>query len=629
MGTAISSLAFGFAPSFAMAIVTRFLWGFLNGNIGVSKTYMGEILDDTNTAKGMALFGVIGGIGRTVGPILGGFLAMPADHYPGFKGTIFETYPFCLPCIVISASCVLILILSYFQLVETLIPRKKKKSKAKVENAMNQTVHGDEEHRSLTRPKHKSSYLEVNSSDDSLDSNDDSIEMVSSPSKLSLTPSLILRGKKRRLLNGLTAAKGEYGLLSDADDDVNMNIMIDQASPTNITSNDHENSFDESKSMSKSDSSSSLNNVKPIRIDKKSRRVSFAGMVMVKVIGSDLLAYGNLKKIDPMRDEPILPIHTPSSSPSSASSSASSSSSSYGYHDTYDTKNYSSKLDDGEKYEEEDQESISSDPLAYRRKANGNHFDESHGDRTNMEQRDDSHPVSPSTPALPQHIPRYNTGSVDDEEVSGLKNLWNTVIYLLSKREILISTSLYGLNAFIQLAANEIFPLWVVTSIDDGGFGYNTHAIGLATMITGPITIFTQIVIYPYLTEKLGILRVYRYGAFIFAIAMICAPGISLIEYIIPSAALSFALVTMTLAIISIGSMWVLITIFVLINNSCYSHQRGTVNGIGQTFASLGRLSGPYVGANLFAWSENNGKSKIVSYECIAWTCNRVMIVCP
>jgi hypothetical protein len=37
---------FGFSINFAMAVISRFLWGFLNGNIGVSKTYMGEITDD-------------------------------------------------------------------------------------------------------------------------------------------------------------------------------------------------------------------------------------------------------------------------------------------------------------------------------------------------------------------------------------------------------------------------------------------------------------------------------------------------------------------------------------------------------------------------------------------------------
>lgn len=46
IGTAISACLFGFSYNFWLAIVSRFLWGLLNGNIGVAKTYMGEILDD-------------------------------------------------------------------------------------------------------------------------------------------------------------------------------------------------------------------------------------------------------------------------------------------------------------------------------------------------------------------------------------------------------------------------------------------------------------------------------------------------------------------------------------------------------------------------------------------------------
>ena len=35
-GTVIASLMFGFSPNFWVAVLARFLWGFLNGNIGVS-----------------------------------------------------------------------------------------------------------------------------------------------------------------------------------------------------------------------------------------------------------------------------------------------------------------------------------------------------------------------------------------------------------------------------------------------------------------------------------------------------------------------------------------------------------------------------------------------------------------
>lgn len=119
-GTVLSSALFGFSSTFALAIASRFLWGLLNGNIGVSKTYMAEILDDTNNARGMTLYGVIGGAGRILGPALGGYLSNPGLTYPGlFGGTIFETFPYLLPCAIVSGQCMIMTVVAYFELPET------------------------------------------------------------------------------------------------------------------------------------------------------------------------------------------------------------------------------------------------------------------------------------------------------------------------------------------------------------------------------------------------------------------------------------------------------------------------------------------------------------------------------
>lgn len=42
MGTLVAIVGFGFSKSFAMAVFFRFLWGALNGNIGVAKAYLSE-----------------------------------------------------------------------------------------------------------------------------------------------------------------------------------------------------------------------------------------------------------------------------------------------------------------------------------------------------------------------------------------------------------------------------------------------------------------------------------------------------------------------------------------------------------------------------------------------------------
>jgi MFS family permease len=58
LGTVLSMCLFAFAVSFEMACTARFLWGALNGNIGVGKTYLSEITDDSNQARAFAWLGV-------------------------------------------------------------------------------------------------------------------------------------------------------------------------------------------------------------------------------------------------------------------------------------------------------------------------------------------------------------------------------------------------------------------------------------------------------------------------------------------------------------------------------------------------------------------------------------------
>ena len=51
VGTLLAVVMFGMSTSFGMAVAARLLWGALNGNIGVVKTYMSEICDDSTQAR--------------------------------------------------------------------------------------------------------------------------------------------------------------------------------------------------------------------------------------------------------------------------------------------------------------------------------------------------------------------------------------------------------------------------------------------------------------------------------------------------------------------------------------------------------------------------------------------------
>jgi hypothetical protein len=123
----INQSAFGFAPTFPLALVFRTICGSLNGIVSVTKTTLSEITDSTNQGRAFAIMGLFRAIGIIVGPAVGGFLAQVSDKvhiffktpyllnnflfisilfiylkYPSLfpRGSLFDVFPFALPCIV-------------------------------------------------------------------------------------------------------------------------------------------------------------------------------------------------------------------------------------------------------------------------------------------------------------------------------------------------------------------------------------------------------------------------------------------------------------------------------------------------------------------------------------------------
>lgn len=99
-GTAISCLGFGFARTFHQAMFFRTLGGALNGNIGVMRTMVSEIVQEKKyQSRAFLLFPMCFNVGVIIGPILGGLLADPAGSYPKLFGDVafFKKYPYAPP----------------------------------------------------------------------------------------------------------------------------------------------------------------------------------------------------------------------------------------------------------------------------------------------------------------------------------------------------------------------------------------------------------------------------------------------------------------------------------------------------------------------------------------------------
>ena len=116
-------LLFGFSRSLTWAIVTRCLAGASNGNVGIIRTTVAEMVPEkVLQPMAFSIMPLVWTIGSMLGPGFGGSLANAAVRFPNVfgKSTFFKTYPFALPNIVASGFFLISLLVGFLYLKETL-----------------------------------------------------------------------------------------------------------------------------------------------------------------------------------------------------------------------------------------------------------------------------------------------------------------------------------------------------------------------------------------------------------------------------------------------------------------------------------------------------------------------------
>lgn len=101
LGTAIATLVFGLSRNIYWAIAGRMLAGLLNGNVGVMRTMIAEIIGKHKEyqTRVFAIMPITFNIGMVIGPTIGGLLADPVTKYPSLFGwsSLLKKYPYLLP----------------------------------------------------------------------------------------------------------------------------------------------------------------------------------------------------------------------------------------------------------------------------------------------------------------------------------------------------------------------------------------------------------------------------------------------------------------------------------------------------------------------------------------------------
>jgi len=120
-GTVVSTILFGLSRSLWALVLSRCLNGLLNGNLGVIKSMIAELTDETNVARGFSLMPMARAVGYIIGPFIGGVLSRPQDRWPDrFSHPFWAKYPYFLPCLIAAAYALVSLVLCAMYLKETL-----------------------------------------------------------------------------------------------------------------------------------------------------------------------------------------------------------------------------------------------------------------------------------------------------------------------------------------------------------------------------------------------------------------------------------------------------------------------------------------------------------------------------
>ncbi|GAM85143.1 hypothetical protein ANO11243_031470 [Dothideomycetidae sp. 11243] len=107
-GTMVFSVLWGFSTSLYMAIAARALQGVFNGNVGIIRTSVAEMVPYKELQpRAFSVMPLVWNVGSVFGPMLGGALANPKRRSPEDpmpdNPTLLDRYPYCIPNLVAAA----------------------------------------------------------------------------------------------------------------------------------------------------------------------------------------------------------------------------------------------------------------------------------------------------------------------------------------------------------------------------------------------------------------------------------------------------------------------------------------------------------------------------------------------
>ncbi|KAF2840990.1 MFS general substrate transporter, partial [Patellaria atrata CBS 101060] len=137
-----------------------------------------------------------------------------------------------------------------------------------------------------------------------------------------------------------------------------------------------------------------------------------------------------------------------------------------------------------------------------------------------------------------------------------------------------------------------------------GGFGIDSARIGVLFTLYGFSGIFFQLVVFPPVARRYGVLNCLRVVLIVFPILYLLTPFTTLM----PTATGKQATLVILMLIKGVCSTFAFPGITIILTNSASSLQvLGTLNGVATSVSAIGRAAGPAIGGSIFTLGVKHG----------------------
>ncbi|CAG8664492.1 12333_t:CDS:2, partial [Acaulospora morrowiae] len=177
------------------------------------------------------------------------------------------------------------------------------------------------------------------------------------------------------------------------------------------------------------------------------------------------------------------------------------------------------------------------------------------------------------------------------------------------------SIASYAILSFHAIFMEEVYTLYTVTAVQFGGLGFHATKLALSLTIMGGVQLISQFIIFPWITCRVNMLKLYHICWFTYVPVYLLFPLINKLEIYLSknevkwSEAIVWYSLLPVLTVRYFLGVCTFTPVMIFINNSTTSDTLGTVNGIGQTLASFVRSIGPAFGGFLWSWSLTNNRN--------------------